>query len=405
MLRQSRRIRIAVTLVALVVSLVAVEAVLRQMGGLFQDSLLTSDQERGWRVRAGFGGWMGGSDAPFWVTTNQEGMRDIERTRAKPANTTRIAVLGDSYVQGISVPFEHTLTTGLESRLRGCAGSPARGIEVLNFGVSGYGTAQELLTWRHQARDFQPDIAVLAFYTNNDVFNNVRSLNPVLFPEQSPYFTLNGDALVLDTTFRRFIDQPQPWWRRARIALTDRFRIAQLLHGYYAQARERFIPPPEGDHRPHDEIDLETAIYREPSTPEIAEAWRVTEALLLQWAREVRASDAEPWIVTLANAAQVQPSIADREALMRSLGVDSLFYPDRRVLSFAAAHDIAALGLAEPMAARAAATHTFMNGGSAGDPPGEGHWNQTGNAVAAELMANALCARSAVMTATRAGAR
>ena len=42
---------------------------------------------------------------------------------------------------------------------------PGKQVEVINFGVSGYGTAQELLTLRQKVWDFSPDIVVLAFTT------------------------------------------------------------------------------------------------------------------------------------------------------------------------------------------------------------------------------------------------
>ncbi len=58
-------------------------------------------------------------------------------------------------------------------------------------------------------------------------------------------------------------------------------------------------------------ISLEDQIYREPASPAIAEAWRVTEAWLLQWDKEVRESGAEPWLVTLGNAIQVHSAPVD----------------------------------------------------------------------------------------------
>jgi hypothetical protein len=402
---QRRRIfRAIATLLSLALAVASVEVVLRRTGGIFQDRFTAPDQQRGWQLRPGFGGWMGGHETPFWVTINSAGMRDVERAVVPPAGTLRVAVLGDSYVQGIAVRQQDTLTTFLERDLAPCV---ADRVEALNFGVTGYGTAQELLTWRSHARSYQPDIAVLAFYTDNDVFNNVRALNPTLFPEQSPYFTLDGNALVLDTTFRQFIDPPQPWWRRGRIFLTERLRTAQLLHDYYGRARAAWLAAPEqaGGGTEGPDLDLEQEIYREPWAPDIDGAWRVTEALLLQWAEEVRADGVEPWIVTLANAAQVNPSIADRGRVMSELHVSSLFYPDHRIQDFAARHGIAFFAVAPPMAEIAAQTHTYMNGGMTADnPPGQGHWNERGNAVGAELIAGALCQRSAVIKTRRAAA-
>ena len=45
-------------------------------------------------------------------------------------------------------------------------------IEVMNFGVDGYGTAQEFFTLLEDVWQFSPDIVVLAFFPGNDVRNN-----------------------------------------------------------------------------------------------------------------------------------------------------------------------------------------------------------------------------------------
>lgn len=383
-------------------ALVVVEVALRNIGGIFQDRFTRPDFERGWSLRPSFGGWMGGRDAPLWVTTNSDGMRDVERSVVAEPGVMRIAVLGDSYVQGIAVRLEHTLTSFLETHLEKCA-APGGRIEVLNFGVSGYGTAQELLTWRHHAKHYRPDVVILGFYTGNDVFNNSRRLNPTLFPEHSPYFTLDGDTLVLDASFREHINHREPIWRQARIFLTERFRTAQLLHDYYARARAYFVAPALNADGGDAGIDLDTAIYSPPVSPDMADAWRVTEALLRQWDKEVREAGAEPWLVTFSNALQVHPGNVDQSTLMRGPRIHSLFYPDVRLGNFAAAHRINRIALAEPMAAHASTTREFLHGGRTEDnPPGEGHWNERGDAVAAQIIAEQLCARSAVIRAGRA---
>ncbi len=80
---------------------------------------------------------------------------------------------------------------------------------------------------------------------------------------------------------------------------------------------------------------------------------------------------------------------------MSRLRISSLFYPDVRLGNFAAVHRINRIALAQPMAMHAATSREFLHGGrSADDPPGEGHWNERGNAVAAQMIAAHLCARS-----------
>ncbi len=96
------------------------------------------------------------------VTTNQHGMFDRDHTRAKPADTLRIVMLGDSFVQGLQVPYaaraSHVLERELNAR-QDLPGNPR--FEVLNFGVNSYSTGQAYLLYREIARHYQPDYVFL----------------------------------------------------------------------------------------------------------------------------------------------------------------------------------------------------------------------------------------------------
>src|ERR1041385_914188 len=63
-------------------------------------------------------------------------------------------VLGDSYAAAFQVPMENAFWAIAEREVAEC---PHRPIEVLNFGLSGYGTAQQLLTLRHRGWEYPPD--------------------------------------------------------------------------------------------------------------------------------------------------------------------------------------------------------------------------------------------------------
>ena len=387
--------------------LLVVEAGLRNIGGVFQDDFMVPDPDRGWSLRPGFGGWVSAENT-LWMRINSDGLRDREHPLVHPAGTVRVAVLGDSYMQGLNVPVEKTFPSFLEGRMTDCLAATGTTAETLNFGVSGYGTAQELLTFRHHAAKYRPDIVVLAFYTNNDVFNNSRRLNPASNPEQSPYFVFDGDRLVSDDAFRAVLEANarQPWWRRVRITITQRLRTAQLLYETWGAIRPYVVTTPAlpagTGQDPRETDNLEDQIYRAPVVPAIVEAWRVTDALLLQLKQEVAAQGAELWIVTLANAPQIDPDPAARTALESRLGVDSLFAPDEHVRNFAEGHGIPVVMLAPAMADYALLHKAYLNGGySAQTPFGSGHWNEVGNRVAAELVGARLCEASGAILAVR----
>jgi lysophospholipase L1-like esterase len=108
------------------------------------------------------------------ITTNSAGMRGPrEYSLAKPPGTRRVLVLGDSFAFGYGVEDDEVLSAVLEQQLNGGAAGAAPW-EALNLAVSGFGQAEELVTWQARARDYQPDV-VLLFYFENDIGNNAVS--------------------------------------------------------------------------------------------------------------------------------------------------------------------------------------------------------------------------------------
>lgn len=122
-------------------------------------------------------------DYRITIRTNSMGIRsDREFTFAKPDGVFRIAVLGDSFTFGYGVEAEQTYSALLERRLQ------KRGInaEVLNLGVSGAGTAEELIMLKERGSKFDPDMVVLGYCTN-DIKNNTASM----------LYALNGKGSII----------------------------------------------------------------------------------------------------------------------------------------------------------------------------------------------------------------
>lgn len=91
-------------------------------------------------------------------STNSRGLRDREYRPDKPADTFRIAFVGDSIGAGWGVGdgegFEPRLERYLSARSRG-RGGPT--IEILNFAVPGHSPAQRREHFRRSADEFRPD--------------------------------------------------------------------------------------------------------------------------------------------------------------------------------------------------------------------------------------------------------
>lgn len=92
------------------------------------------------------------------TSVNSVGFRDAEHSASKPPGVVRVALLGDSFVEALQVPFEKTAGRVLERRL---AATNAGRFEVLNFGISNYGIGQSVLAWEQHARRYAPDYVFL----------------------------------------------------------------------------------------------------------------------------------------------------------------------------------------------------------------------------------------------------
>jgi hypothetical protein len=110
-------------------------------------------------------------DGSWEFVTNDRGFRDTRHFEyQKPPGTLRVLVLGDSHTQGYEARQDHTYSAFLERYLR------HRGVqaEVLNTGVSGFGTAEELLFLENEGVRYQPDYVVLGFFAN-DYEDNLKT--------------------------------------------------------------------------------------------------------------------------------------------------------------------------------------------------------------------------------------
>ncbi len=115
------------------------------------------------------------NDYDVTISTNSVGMRGLrEYSLDKPSDTYRIAVIGDSFIFGHGVNDNEVVSAVLEDRLNSDLAHERTRYEVINFSVSGFGQAEQLVTYKHRERHYKPDLVVL-FYFSNDIGNNAIS--------------------------------------------------------------------------------------------------------------------------------------------------------------------------------------------------------------------------------------
>jgi lysophospholipase L1-like esterase len=119
----------------------------------------------GWVLPPGAEAWT--IDAPVHV--NSLGLRDEELTVEKPPGTKRVLCLGDSFTFALGVRLEDLYAKQLERKLTSDA--PSERFQVINAGIAGYNTRQELITYLTLGKQLDPDLVVLGFYWNDLVGN------------------------------------------------------------------------------------------------------------------------------------------------------------------------------------------------------------------------------------------
>jgi hypothetical protein len=110
-------------------------------------------------------------DGSWEFVTNSRGFRNhTDFPYTKPAGTFRVLSLGDSHTQGYEARQDSTFSAVLERFLA------HRGIkaEVLNAGVSGFGTAEALALLENEGYRYTPDVVLLGFYAN-DFEDNLKA--------------------------------------------------------------------------------------------------------------------------------------------------------------------------------------------------------------------------------------
>jgi hypothetical protein len=159
---------------------------------------------------------------------NHAGFRsDVEYPVKKPDGTCRVLMFGDSFMMGYETNLEDTIPYRLEQSLRE-AGRPC---DVINMGVSGFGTSEMLVALENNGLAYSPDAVVFEWHST-DFDDNVRSglydisdgklrrVHETYLPAVSIQDTLQQFAVY------RFLSQYSELYSAAREMLTVRVKAA-----------------------------------------------------------------------------------------------------------------------------------------------------------------------------------
>ena len=366
----------------------AVAELTLRVAGIAPPEVRSYDPVRGWQLKPGAKG-LQRSEGHAQITINSGGFRGPEVTAAKALGIVRVAVVGDSFTEAMHVPYPQTFCAVMERELAQCKPGGLRS-QVLDFGVSGYGTAQELLTLREQVWPYTPDLVILAFFPGNDVSDNSSALDSeswISGEKCRPHFSIRNGEPVEEEEFRT-LPLANLWCHS--VFWLNRFAIMDYLGEPAVLLQRTATTPRHAREVEGSETGLNDEIYGPPPTSRWSEAWAVTEKLIVEMSQEAKAHSARFAVVTLSTPIQVYPDAAYRSSYLRKIGGAELFYADHRLEALGAREGFAVLNLAPSLQAYADQHHAFLHG-FANTRLGSGHWNELGHRLAGELIAKRFC--------------
>jgi hypothetical protein len=312
------------------------------------------------------------------ITINSSGLRDYDYPYIKPAHTHRTLVLGDSFAEGFQVPLAERFSNLIADELN--AGRPDSTLtyEVINAGVSGYGTDNALLFFRHEGYKYQPDLVILALYVGNDVRNNWYPLENIdTGGFRKPYFEwVDGQLEAQQYPFL----QHTALSTQLKIFLNKHLVMYSFLRQVRDQIRHSGV---EGTQSGSGGIPLDYQLYEADPGRDWVQAFEVTDALLGNLQAEVNAHGAQLLVVLIPSRVQVhdaqwQTEIQAQPELQEYQW--DLNKPNKMLGESLSGHGIDYLDLLPLLRAAAESGNTDLY------IIGDGHWNATGHREAARLI-------------------
>lgn len=362
--------RTLLLLMSLTVAAVLGEIMLRAVdyrGGRVSLNAFTQyDPLLGWRIAPNTHTKVREVDYSTVLDYGPKGLRGKDHPYEKPPGTFRIVMLGDSFVDGFSVPIEYRVSEVLEKQL-------GSGADVVNLGVSGYSTDQELLMLESEGWKYRPDLVVLVLYYNDIWMNGQRLLARATF---KPVFRLDGagNPVLEDVP----VPHPSP-------ALEDRSKLYALIrdtikrnysvykvvtmgHGWAAAT----LPMPAGAGGTADQF----RVYQKDDKPELQRVWAITRALLRRMNQETQQHGGHLLVFYDPSRVELSPDEWSRSNIPDTYAPDVVIRHLTKVCSdegidlLDASSRFRQAGKNEPMSY-----------------PHDVHWTRAGHRVAAQLIA------------------
>ena len=221
------------------------------------------------------------------LQTNAEGFNDDEWALDKPAGVRRVAILGDSFIAATQFPRNEILTSRLQRQLNNSNGHRC---EVMNFAIAGASTGQQLVLYRELASKYDPDLVILGFHTETDVWDNSDELSHI------PILRCRiGDNGQLE---------------EVRIPASQQNRSTFLnrhshFYNWQKNVTNRFIKQVRRSIQPVQPLKTEHHVFNINPDPRYLRAWELTGKILEQIQVETSRDGARLLVVSIPGSKQV----------------------------------------------------------------------------------------------------
>ncbi len=333
------------------------------------------------------GNWTREGNAKIQI--NSEGLRDNEHSLIKKKNTFRIAVLGDSFAEARAVNIKETFWFKLKDNLKNCKNTKFSNTEIINFGVSEYGTTQQFLTLKHYVWKYDPDLILLAFFSGNDIADNSKKLS---LKKYKPFFLYNNGALVIDNSFKNTNSYKllSSIHGQIFIKISNYSRLAQLFREVYVQNYFKSIKKNVVKKTGIIDQGLDLSNLYNPINKEWANAWLITEKIIELINNEILRKNKEFIVVSVSNPIQVHPDQDFINKYKNKNNINNIDYADTRLENFLNKNDIKYINTAKQLRVEALEQNVYFHGFE-NTKLGTGHWNKLGHSKASKLISSQIC--------------
>lgn len=370
---QTPAINALLVCVSILCTLIVIEISLRSIG-FCERNFYEYDKFTGYRLRPGFSGCYT-TEGESQLKINSFGMNDDETSVYKPDDRFRVAVLGDSFTEAVQLDQSLGFPYLMERELSNCPMLSDTAVEVLNFGVGGYGTAEQVLTLRNHVWKFEPDYVVLVVTLANDLLDNRRPLHRKAL--ENP--TLPARSLAF-----RLIKQPSNF-------LTSQSVLAHLVWNSILGMRTISTQISNGPPRHRlSEDGIKDEVFQVLPNKYWEDNWLLMERLLNAFATETQRHEVGLLVASVSLPPQVFPDKTIRNEFMKAIGITQMFHPEARLRHILDRLGVQSLLLAPILQREADRTGVYFHG-FPNTEMGRGHWNEAGHAIAADRISAQMC--------------